>query len=194
MKRIITGIGDIGDELFTMNERGWPLKSQELKPTLFVKQGAELPFSTSVLSELLRSVLDKGVGFRFRAKGFSMSPFIKDGDVITVSALSGASPRLGDVVAFIHPEAGRLVIHRVVGKWGDSYSIKGDGIRKTDGLVPKAKILGSVTKVERNGKEVFLGLGPESFLVSLLTYRAYITSLLRPVWRLIRLVMRRWLG
>ena len=84
-----------------------------------------------------------------------MSPFIKDGDVLTISPLS-SSPGIGDVVAFIYPETGRLVIHREIGKKGGSYLIKGDNALETDGLVHKENIFGFVKRVERKGKKVFI--------------------------------------
>ena len=115
-----------------------------------------------------------------------MSPFIKDSDIITVSPLHSASPNIGDVVAFISPGIGRLVIHRVVGKRGKSYFIKGDNIPGSDGLVPEAIILGCISKVERNGKDVFFGLGPERFLIAFLTRWGFLFHLLVPVWRLVR--------
>jgi len=160
------------------------------KPALFVKKAEELSLSGQLLKELLRSVLDKGASFRFRAKGFSMSPFIKDGDVVTVAPLWGATPGLGHVVVFIHPRTGKLIIHRVVGKRADSCLIKGDNFPERDDFVPKASILGHVTKVERHGKEIFLGLGLERFLIAFLTRRGLLPLLL-PLWRLVRPIIWR---
>jgi signal peptidase I len=160
------------------------------KPALFVKKAEELSLSGQPLKELLRSVLDKGASFRFRAKGFSMSPFVKDGDVVTVAPILGTAPGVGDVVVFIHPRTEKLVVHRVVGKRADSYFIKGDNSPEGNGLVWKANILGHVTKVERNGKEIFLGLGPERFIIAFLTRRGLLPLLLT-VWRLVRLMIRR---
>ncbi len=144
----------------------------------------------SSLPELLEAVLCKGLDCRFQAKGHSMSPFIKDGDVITVSPLNGTSPGFGDVAAFIHKGTGRLVIHRVVGKREDSYFIKGDNASEADGLVQKANILGFVTGVERKGKKVFIGLGPERFLIALLSPKNLLLSVLRPVWSIFRPAVR----
>ena len=160
------------------------------KPALFVKKGEELSVSGHLLKELLRTVLDKGASFRFRAKGFSMSPFIKDGDVVTVAPMLGTAPGLGDVVVFIHPHTEKLVIHRVVGKKPDSYLLKGDNFPDDDDFVPKANILGHVAKVERDGKSIFLGLGLERFLIAFLTRRRLL-PLLVPVWRLVRLIIGR---
>ena len=135
------------------------MKSQEFEPTPFVKYSDEEgTLSMPVLVGLLRAVLDKGKPFRFQATGGSMSALVRDGDVITVSPLSDIPPRLGDVVAFIRPESGKLVVHRVVGKRDGSYLIKGDSAPDCADVIPRANILGRVTRVERDGKRVYLGL------------------------------------
>ena len=167
------------------------LQNVEDKPALFCKKGGELKLSGLYLTKLLQAVLDKGAPFRFRAKGFSMSPFIKDDDIITVSPLKDDSIRSGDVVAFIRPEMINMVIHRVVGKNGEYFHIKGDNIPDTDELIPVTNIMGSVTRVERNGKEVFLGLGPERFLIALLTRTGFLSQLLTPLWRLFRPLIKK---
>ena len=167
------------------------LRDAENKPALFSKKGGELKLSGADLIELLQAVLDKGAPFRFRAKGFSMSPFIKDDDVITISPLTDGSIRSGDVVAFIRPEIKNLVIHRVVEKKGKHFQIKGDNIPDSDELIPATNIMGHVIRVERNGKEISFGLGPERFLIAFLTKRGLLLPLLHPIWRMIRPVVRR---
>jgi hypothetical protein len=144
------------------------LKSLERKPLLFTRKSGELPLSGPALAELLRAVLDKGKPFRFRAKGSSMSPFLKDGDVITVSPLAGAPPRLGEVVAYLLGETGKLAVHRVIGKRRDGYLIWGDNVLEKQERVPGVNVLGRVTRVERNGKDAGLGLGPERIVIALL--------------------------
>ena len=139
------------------------LKSQGPKPALFIRKGSELPLSGPALIVLLRAVLDKNKPFRFRAKGFSMTPFLKDGDGITISPLSDASPRLGDVMACIHPADGTLLVHRVVKQNGAAWLIQGDNAAETDGLLTKADMLGRVTRIERGGKRIFFGLGIERY-------------------------------
>ncbi|MBM4128546.1 MAG: hypothetical protein FJ243_00330 [Nitrospira sp.] len=141
------------------------------------------------LSFLVGDILANGSHCRFQAKGHSMSPFIKDGDVVTVSPLS-SSPGIGNVIASIHPETKRLSIHRVIGKEGDSYLIKGDNSSEADGLVEKGNILGYVTKVERDGEKVFIGLGPERFLIAFLSHIGLLSLLLPPLWKLIRPFVR----
>jgi hypothetical protein len=121
-----------------------------------------------------------------------MSPFIKDGDLITVSPLSDASPYGGHVVAFISPATGKVVVHRVVGVGCEHFLIKADRYPDSDELVAEANILGLVTKVERNGKEVFLGLGPEGHLISFLTRNRLLFHLLYALWRLVRPLIKRF--
>jgi signal peptidase I len=143
------------------------------------------------LVDILRAVLDKSVPCRFRAPGFSMSPFIRNGDVITISRLSGDYPCLGKVVAFIHPTRGKLIVHRVVGREDGRYLIKGDNSPHADGLIPKENILGYVSKVERDGKRILLGLGPERLLIAFLSRRGLLLPLLCRVGWFVRPFIRR---
>jgi len=160
------------------------LKSLEANPALFHS-------GLGGLAQLLQAVLKKGALFRFRAKGFSMSPFIRDDDVVTVAPLSRNSTRLGDVVAFVSPYTERLTVHRIVGRKGNSYLTQGDRAPESDGLISNIHILGRVTKVERNGKGVLLGLGPERSLIAFLARKGYFAHLLVPIWRRIRPGTRR---
>jgi signal peptidase I len=162
------------------------LKSKGPRPELFIKKAGELSLSGPVLIELLRAVLDKGKPFRFRAKGVSMTPFVKDGDVITVSPFSGASPRMGDVVAFIRTATGKLVVHRMVGKSGDSFLIKGDNVDHEGERVPEKNVLGRVVFVERNGQRVRLGLGVERFVIAFLNQRGLLQKVGSRLWRFVR--------
>ena len=169
------------------------MKSQRAEPPLLSKKEGALSLSNPAFIELLQTVLDKGVPFRFRAEGFSMYPFIRSGDVITLSPLSNTVPRLGNVVAFTSPGMGKLIVHRIIKKSGNSFLIKGDNLPGVDGRIPEANILGCVTKVERNGKEVFSGIGPERILIALFSRRGVLFTLLLPFWKLVRPIIRRWI-
>lgn len=165
----------------------------QVKPALFTKKREELFLSSQHLEKLMRGVLGKGSCFRFQGKGFSMSPFIKDGDVLTIASLQGAPPCFGDVVVFTHPNTGKLIIHRIIGKRAGYYLTKGDNAPEGDGLIARATILGRVTKVERNGKLISLGLGPDRFIIAFVI-RTGLLPLVWPAWRLVRFIMRRWPG
>jgi hypothetical protein len=141
---------------------------REYAPPVMRKAGLSL--SGKALIELMQAVHAKGLPFRFSARGYSMAPFIRDGDVISVSPLASSAPGLGDVVAFIHPETELLCMHRVLSVNGDSFFIQGDNMpEKPDGMIPREAIVGWVTRVERAGRSVRLGLGPERLLLALLS-------------------------
>ena len=167
------------------------MESQAAKPKFSIMKGRDLPLSGPALVQLLRAVLGKGALVRFRAKGFSMSPFIKNEDVVTLSPLQNASPGIGEVIAFVLQETDKLCVHRVVGKKGGFYVTKGDNSSEADESVPRENILGFVTRVERGGKEVFLGLGPERFLIGFLGGRGLLLPLILPVWKVVRLFIKR---
>jgi hypothetical protein len=129
-----------------------------------------LPLSGKSLIELMQAVHAKGLPFRFNAGGHSMAPFIRDGDVICVSPLASRMPGLGDVVAFVHPETKLLCVHRVQSVNRDSFLVQGDNMpEKPDGIIPREAIVGRVTRVERAGRRIRLGLGPERLLLALLS-------------------------
>jgi len=130
-------------------------------------KSTELFLSGPDLLGLMRQVLDRGLLFRFRARGWSMSPFIRDGDVISIAPLGKKDPRVGDVVAFTHPDNDHLILHRLVGIHNSTYLIQGDNLFcSPDGLIPVNALLGKVTKVEREGRTVVLGMGPERVLIA----------------------------
>jgi len=166
------------------------LKSQNVEPAPPMNKQGELSLSGSAFVTLLRAVLDKGIPFRFRATGFSMSPFIRHSDVLTVSPLPGG-PRLGDVVAFVKQETGGLVIHRVVRTGAGHCLIRGDNSSRDDGYVPEAELLGRITKVERAGRKIILGLGPERYLIAFLARKGLLTPLLLSVPRPLGTLFRR---
>jgi hypothetical protein len=133
-------------------------------------QKRDLSLSGKALIDLMQAVHEKGLPFRFTAGGHSMAPFIKDGDVICVSPFALNAPGIGDVVAFIHPETQLLCVHRVLSLDGDSFLIQGDNMQSNpDGMIPREAIVGRVTLVERAGRRVRVGIGPERMLLAFLT-------------------------
>jgi len=132
----------------------------------------EIFFSSTSLIELIKSTLVKNHSFRFKVTGYSMSPFIRDSDIVTVSSLSRIT--LGVVAAFIHPENKKLVIHRIVGQNNGYFILKGDRLTEIDSLVSKENILGCVTRIERNNRDVHFGLGAERFLIAFLSRNGFL--------------------
>ena len=160
--------------------------TSDLEP-LIVKE--EISFSRAVISELIRATVSKKASFRFKVKGFSMTPFIKDDDVVTISPLSGASMMLGAPVAFVKDDERKLAIHRVVGKAGSRYLIKGDSCPEADGLIKPASILGYVSKIERSGRNIRFGLGRERIVIAYLSRRNVLRFIFW-IWQIIPFRMR----
>lgn len=106
------------------------------------------------LLELSRDIFGKGTSIRFQAKGFSMRPFIRDGDFITVSPIANSSIRIGDVL-FYSTTDDKIIVHRVIRKYknngGISMLIKGDAAFGLPDKVDSRNVLGKVVVIERNG-------------------------------------------
>jgi len=137
---------------------------------------------------LMAAVLEKGANFRFQAAGASMSPFIRSGDILTIAPLHGAI-RPGDVLAFRHPENGRLVVHRVIASEENGFLLRGDNSSRSDGWTMREDIIGRVARVEHKGRPVRLGLGPERLVIAALSRARLLRPLLVPVfllWRMIK--------
>ncbi len=165
-------------------------------PALLQKEPNNLPTDELVLSssemvDLMRQVLSKGRPFQFRARGGSMAPFIQDGDTICVTPFKRNEPRLGDVAAFIHPQTGQLVVHRVVGRNGLTYLIKGDNTYANPDVVSQKYLLGKVTQVERNGRQNSRGLGPERYLIALSSRAGLLFPVLRRTGSIMRMLFRK---
>jgi len=169
------------------------LKALKAEPAPCVKEAGKLSLWGPDLVQLSRAVFEKGGPLRFQAKGFSMSPFIRDGDAITLFPLTGDAIHLGDVVAFVSPGTERLVIHRVIARDGHTLLITGDNATDADGPVPRKNILARVGRVERKGRKVFLGLGPERLLIVLLNRTGILLHILRPLWQRLGPSLKRWL-
>lgn len=139
------------------------------KPTLHDHSEEELEISVEALAEIMQAVLARGSVFHFRARGISMSPFIKSGDDITIAPPSLEKPAVGKVAAYIQPETDHLVVHRIIARQGAVFLIQGDNVSDQAGdWVSSAEVLGCVTRIKRSGRPVRLGLGPERYLIAFL--------------------------
>jgi signal peptidase I len=137
------------------------------KPILEQIPVQDLTLPNAVLRDMMQATLERGRPFRFRALGSSMAPFIRDGDVVIVHPLLGRKPGVGQVVAFIHPGNGSVLVHRVIQRRGSVYLIQGDNLPgENDGSVPEKNILGRVTQAKRDGHGIWFGQGMAGFWIA----------------------------
>jgi signal peptidase I len=117
--------------------------------------------------ELTQELLQRGTMLRFRAHGRSMHPFIKDGSILTVEPLNGASARIGDVI-FYRRSDGSLTAHRLVditGQQNDGVLVtKGDSLKYYDPPVPAGQVMGRVILVEDRERQLPLKGWPGRWL------------------------------
>lgn len=107
-----------------------------------------------------------------------MAPFIRDGDVITVAPSRNALPEVGEVVAFVRPGVEKLVVHRVIDRRTSVVIIQGDNsIENPDEVIPQENLLGTVIRIERKGRNVWLGLGLEKYAIAWLSRVRLLTPL-----------------
>ena len=155
----------------------------EGKPRARVAPGGGLPLSGGSLAGLMGAILEKGKPFRFEARGESMHPAIRDGDILTVAPAAGRRPRTGDIVAFVHPETGGVRVHRVVGRGAGRYVLKGDNALGADPAVGPEGILGFVVGLERDGRRRRLGPAALSAALARLSRSSWFTRLARRIRR-----------
>jgi len=119
------------------------------------KKEETLYLSGQTLTEMLQAVQGRGADFRFQATGISMIPAIRPGDTITLSQPRERAPRKGEIAAFIQPNTGRLLVHRIRKVAGKHFIIKGDNINSQAVKVPGENIVGIVTAIHRENKARF---------------------------------------
>jgi len=131
---------------------------------------------------LARCLIAEGMNVRLKARGHSMQPWIRAGDLITVAPSDPAQLKRGDVIVF-ESAAGRLIIHRLVavraGEAGLTFVTRGDAGAANDPPFGVGRIVGRVIEVWRGGRRVRAN-GP-AYL-----WRAAFRRRLMAVWRLAR--------
>ncbi len=98
-----------------------------------------------------------GKSVRFQARGVSMKPLVRDGDVLVVEPLGQDRPCVGEVV-LCSTASEHVVVHRVIRqqfKKGIQYSqVQGDQIPQPDGWMSDEAVLGRVMSLERDGRVI----------------------------------------
>ena len=102
-----------------------------------------------VAAELALELLARGEAVRVRARGASMRPWVRDGDVVVLQA--AASPRVGDIVLLRRGDFGLL--HRVVARRADGRCcVAGDALPRADGWFLPEDLVAVAVAIERDGR------------------------------------------
>ncbi len=130
---------------------------------------------------ILNSAHHKKGKIVFRAKGSSMAPFIKDGDLLTISPVT-FHKLLGKIVVCLDDSQKSVMVHRVIGKTKNGYLLKGDNLNFDDGPRSGKTIKGVVESIERKNKKIILGIGPERIAIAILSR----VRILLPILKILR--------
>lgn len=138
--------------------------------------------------DLAQQILARGKSLRFQAKGWSMHPFVLEGDILTIAPLR-RPPRLGEIVLFKNP-CGGATVHRVIKVLPASIIVKGDAIGYPDGRISHQDALGVVEVVERGNVQMRLQVGWRRWFAQLVAFLSPFSEQLRPmvapIYRLFR--------
>ena len=102
------------------------------------------------LMPVIRSALERGQRVRMTVNGASMSPFIRDGDVVELEPMHSL-PITGDIL-LVHCSVERYVLHRVSRVEGEVFFLRGDAQAHEEGPFTRGDLLGRVVKTYGNGR------------------------------------------
>ena len=142
-----------------------------------------ITLSRKELGNFLRKICSRGVSFKFTAKGMSMAPFIRDGDMLIIEPYK-KKIEIGDIVAYISPEEEDLFIHRIIGEKNGKYLLKGDNVYRRDGYCKPVSIHGYVKEIIRMGhagaaQRFFYWLGRFKIIIAILSRYKILTPVCR---------------
>jgi len=116
---------------------------------------------SAAFRELIVGLAASGLRFRFHAKGRSMLPAIRDGELLHVKPADPANIRVADIVLFRDGQGFKA--HRVVRKCANVFVTRGDAGIEADGAIRGEQIMGKIIASEcmHTGRVTALeGLGP----------------------------------
>jgi hypothetical protein len=101
------------------------------------------------VEELAVDLLRRGSPLRVKARGGSMTPFVRDGDVALVEPAAPADVGIGDVICY-ETTSGTLRLHRLIARDPRGVVARGDALAGVE-VVEGTRLLGKVVAVERHG-------------------------------------------
>ena len=107
-----------------------------------------------ILFSNVREYIKAGKEVMVTAKGNSMLPFIRTGDVVT---LCKAHRLRTGMVVLVEPSDGVYILHRIVKLNEQDMVLYGDDNLGTKEVVPYTSVVAVVKSVHRGGKQIFYG-------------------------------------
>lgn len=111
----------------------------------------------TIPNEILALIKKSKKTITFQVNGFSMLPFISEGDKITVMKIDLDRIKVGDLIVFESNKS--FVIHRIIKIVREDGSLffweKGDN-RKFPTKISAKQVIGKVIKITRSNKEINL--------------------------------------
>lgn len=105
---------------------------------------------------LTKELLKSGLTLRIKAKGFSMLPFIRTGNYLTVKPVPWRELRTGDIIAYSRQGQEAITCHRLVRIEDAQLMAKGDSQWGGYERVPFEALLGRVIYLERGRNRICL--------------------------------------
>lgn len=113
---------------------------------------------TELSHELRKEAIQNGHSVQTLASGYSMFPFLRKGDLLTVEPVSMGEIKRGDIVVFESEE--KWIAHRVIHIHSKEGAIqirtRGDARISSDTAINKANYVGLVSSIERDSKKISL--------------------------------------
>jgi hypothetical protein len=135
-----------------------------------------LPCTTTAFAGLSADLLRLGKTLRFQARGSSMQPLVRDGDILLVQPAGCHRIRVGDVVLCSSQAEHRVIVHRVVRKRltrdGMRYLVQGDQVSHPDGWMSDEQIFGQLIAIDRNDLQIDIRQPMLKFLSRLAVLRS----------------------
>jgi hypothetical protein len=116
---------------------------------------------SKVFCAVVQSLLDEGLSVRFRARGRSMLPALRDGECLIVAPAHPAEIAVGDVVlcdTWRGPVAHRVSSVERLADGERRFNLRGDASLEGDGPVAARQLRGRIVGVERDGRRLSLAI------------------------------------
>ncbi len=89
-------------------------------------------------------------GLRFRAHGHSMSPSLRNGDILVIKKIPVDGVDVGDIVLAGTTDR-PLLAHRVIRRTRNAWITCGDALTRPDAPLDAERLIGRVEMIERDG-------------------------------------------